>query len=333
MADPAPKARGWRARALAAAKVALALGLVAVLAAMVDAREMVRLLLSADPAWLALGLAALTVQTVLSARRWQIAAAQLDHGFALRVALREYYLSQIVNQTLPGGMLGDAGRAVRARGPAGLGNASLAVALERLAGQLGMVAIMAVGLVATVLLPGGLTPPGWIAAVVAMISAGLLATGLVLGLSKALPGRAGRGVAAALQAARRAILAPEVLAQHVALSLATAACNLVAFAACARAIGAALPPGAVTVLVPLVLFAMLIPLTVSGWGLREGAAAALLPLAGLSGAQAMASSVAFGLVFLIAVLPGLWPLLTLQVAAPIHTRTHWQKPERTDRMH
>jgi hypothetical protein len=53
---------------------------------------------------------------------------------------------------------------------------------------------------------------------------------------------------------------------------------------------------------------MLIPLSFSGWGLREGAAAALFPVAGLTAAQGLATSVAFGLVFLIAVLPGLVPL-------------------------
>jgi hypothetical protein len=50
---------------------------------------------------------------------------------------------------------------------------------------------------------------------------------------------------------------------------------------------------------------MLIPLSISGWGFREGAAAALLPLAGATASGGLASSVAFGLTFIAAVLPGL----------------------------
>jgi glycosyltransferase 2 family protein len=62
-------------------------------------------------------------------------------------------------------------------------------------------------------------------------------------------------------------------------------------------------------LVPIILFAMLVPLSVSGWGLREGAAAALFPVAGATAAEGFATSVAFGLAFLVAVLPGAVPLL------------------------
>ncbi|MFP4274670.1 MAG: UPF0104 family protein, partial [Paracoccaceae bacterium] len=48
-----------------------------------------------------------------------------------------------------------------------------------------------------------------------------------------------------------------------------------------------------------------IPISISGWGLREGAAAALLPLAGATASDGFAASVAFGLVFTASVLPGL----------------------------
>jgi hypothetical protein len=56
--------------------------------------------------------------------------------------------------------------------------------------------------------------------------------------------------------------------------------------------------------VPLILFTMLIPISISGWGLREGAAAALLPLAGRDGQRRLAASIAFGLTFVASVLPG-----------------------------
>ena len=69
--------------------------------------------------------------------------------------------------------------------------------------------------------------------------------------------------------------------------------------------GVSLPPATALVLVPLIVFTMLMPFTVGGWGLREGAAATLLPLAGATAAQGLAASVAFGLAFLVATLPGL----------------------------
>jgi hypothetical protein len=57
-------------------------------------------------------------------------------------------------------------------------------------------------------------------------------------------------------------------------------------------------------LLPLTLAAMLIPLTIAGWGLREGAAAALWPLAGIAPEAAVAASVVFGIAALAAALPG-----------------------------
>ena len=68
--------------------------------------------------------------------------------------------------------------------------------------------------------------------------------------------------------------------------------------------GLSLPIGAILCLVPLILLTTLVPITINGWGLREGAAAALLPLVGATASASLAASVAFGLVGLIAVLPG-----------------------------
>ena len=49
---------------------------------------------------------------------------------------------------------------------------------------------------------------------------------------------------------------------------------------------------------------MLIPVTVAGWGLREGAAAVLWGAVGLAAADGVVVSVAYGLLVLIGSLPG-----------------------------
>jgi hypothetical protein len=81
--------------------------------------------------------------------------------------------------------------------------------------------------------------------------------------------------------------------------------NLLAFAASAAAVGVWLSPAAIMVILPLVLFAMLLPISIGGWGLREGAAVALFPLAGATGAEGFAASACFGVVFLLSALSGL----------------------------
>ena len=111
----------------------------------VDGPAAIALLLQADPILLALAVLALTAQTVLSALRWRLTARALGQIIPVGRALREYYLSQIVNQSLPGGVVGDAGRAVRARHEAGLKRAGQAVLFERLAGQLALFAVTMLG--------------------------------------------------------------------------------------------------------------------------------------------------------------------------------------------
>ena len=221
--------------------------------------------------------------------------------------MREYYLSQIVNQALPGGVLGDAGRALRSRQAAGLMAAGQAVVFERLAGQIALFVMTAMGFVTTFLVPGGLEWPP----VVAWGVAGLIAAGLIVPLILWALVRRGRAVRLARQASALwiALFAPQVRARQAALSLATVLCNIAGFGFCIWAVGVAMPAPAIAALVPLILLAMVIPLTISGWGLREGAAAALFPLAGVSAGDGLAASIAFGLVFLATVLPGLMLLI------------------------
>jgi hypothetical protein len=54
----------------------------------------------------------------------------------------------------------------------------------------------------------------------------------------------------------------------------------------------------------LVLLAMALPTNVAGWGPREGAAAGVFAMAGLGAAQGVATAVVYGVMVLVATLPG-----------------------------
>lgn len=293
-------------------QVAAAFGLLALLWRGADGAAALGCLAGARPGWLLAALATLTVQTVLSALRWRWTAGRLGIALDPATALREYYLAQLVNQALPGGVLGDAGRAVRARAQAGLTASGQAVLFERLAGQIALFLLFGAAVAGTWAVPGGFDWPPWLLAPVAgFLGGGLVVAGALYGFGPRPSHRLGRTLGAFL----RAVAAPEVRWRQAATSLGTALCTVGAFACCAAAVGVDLPPATTLALVPLILFTMLVPLTVSGWGLREGAAAGLLPLAGASAAEGLAASVAFGLAFLVATLPG---LLAVVLAPPVH---------------
>ena len=291
-------------------QIVVTLACLALLWRMADGATAMRHLANADPFWIGAALAALTLQTFLSALRWRLTAGQLGIALERGVAVREYYLAQIVNQVLPGGVLGDAGRAVRARGPAGLLASGQAVLFERLAGQIALLAVFGAGVTGTALVPGGFDGPAWLLPGTLFLLGGVAPALVVVRVGRRLRGL--RAVAAFAAAFTRTVAGPEVRMRQLAMSLGTALCNVAAFACCATAVDVPLAPSAALVLVPLILLAMLIPLTVSGWGLREGAAASLLPLAGATSAGGLAASVAFGLTVLLSALPG---LIALALAA------------------
>lgn len=284
-----------------ALQILIALGLMGLLWARLDGAAAAALLARADPGWLLAALVTLMGQTLLSAWRWRLTAAQLGIAIPPGRAVREYWLAQIVNQSLPGGIAGDVGRAVRSRDGAGLGRAVSAVMIERLAGQIAMITLMLAGVACVTILPGGiaLPRPVLVLTLIIAVAAGAVAAALVL-----TPRLSGLRADIA-----RALLARGVWQRQAGLSGAAAGLNLLSFDFCARATGTDLPATAVLVLVPLILATMILPVAISGWGLREGAAAALFPIIGAGSAAGLAASVAFGMMFLISTLPGLVVLL------------------------
>ncbi|UTT62140.1 lysylphosphatidylglycerol synthase transmembrane domain-containing protein [Microcella humidisoli] len=300
----APQGLGRRALVVAA-QALVTIGLLALLWQVADGADALAVLLSVNPWWIAAALAALTLHTVLAAERWRLTAGALGLPLARGHALREYYLAQLVNSTVPGGVVGDAGRAVRSREQAGLAVAAQAVVVERFAGQVALLATMALAVTITTLVPGGLEWPLWMLGLAAALTLGSLALVGVLLAARWLPGRVGPRVAELSRTAAVALVGRRSLPPQLALSAGTTACILLAFWFCTIAVGLSLPFGAIVTLVPLILLTMLVPITISGWGLREGAAAALLPLAGATASASLAASVVFGLVGLVAVLPGL----------------------------
>lgn len=300
-----------RPRLMQAFRLVVTLSILLLLWQSFDGAAAMALVLSADPLWLLGALAALTAQTVLSAMRWRLTARQLGQFFPVGHALREYYLSLLVNQSLPGGVLGDASRAVRARHAAGLKSAGQAVVFERLAGQLMLylVTVMAVGYVWITSTEPAL--PDWVLRMVGLAALAMLLAAFCLRYVLRGTTAAARQLRDWTAAFASAVLARGVLPQQAALSLGTTILNLLAFAFCAQATGTTLPVAGVMVIVPLILFTMLIPVSVSGWGLREGAAAALFPVIGATATAGFAASVAFGLMFLVSALPGV-PLLLLR---------------------
>ena len=229
-------------------------------------------------------------------------------------AIAETYRAMFLNAVLPGGVLGDVDRAVRhgrssgdvgARGPGGGHRAHrrpAGAARRGAGGDPGRA-----GLVVEIGRRVSRTPLLGLALVVVLVRAGRRAGGRRRGRRTARRARPAGGAGCSRETAadvRAGALSRGAWPLLLLLSAAALAGYLVLFLIAARMAGATAPTLALLPPLLLALMAMGLPISVGGWGPREGVAALTFWMAGLGAPLGVTTSVAYGALALIASLPG-----------------------------
>ena len=244
----------------------------------------------------------LTVLTTLCcAWRWRVVARALGVDIGLRDAVGAYYRSLFLNSVLPGGVLGDVHRAVSHGRRAGdVARGVRAVAWERLWGQVIQAVVTVIVLLS---LPSPVRPalPAVLVAVVTAAAGAAVAVRVAADWSRPRLARAARAVVADL---RHALLTPKAWPQLTVASGLVLVGHTVTFVIAARVAGCTAPLGELVALLLVVQTAAVIPLSIGGWGLREGAAAWVFAAAGLGAATGVTVSTLYAVLMLIAVAPG-----------------------------
>jgi uncharacterized membrane protein YbhN (UPF0104 family) len=264
----------------------------------------------------AAGLVGLT--TACSAWRWKIVARGLGVEMSMPAAVAAYYRAIFLNLALPGGILGDVQRGVsHGRDVSDIGRALRAVAWERSAGQLVQTLLTIVVLLA---LPSPVRP--------AMPAVAIAIVAAVVGV--VLVARARHGDArSAWQRARGALAADihdALLARRAWLGVAFASAivviaHAVIFLIAARTAGTTAPLPQMAPIALIVILAAVLP-NVGGWGPREGVTAWVFSAAGLHAQQGVATAVVYGVMVLVASLPGAALLVVASFRAnPLRRRT------------
>lgn len=242
--------------------------------------------------------------TTCAAWRWRIVARTLGVDVALPRAVGAYYRSLFLNSVLVGGVLGDVHRAVTHGRQAGdVARGLRAVAWERLSGQV-VQSLVTVLLLLT--MPSPIRPAVLLAAVViATGGAALVVIGSARGGSARLT-RAARAVSADL---RGGLLIPQVWSRLLLASLLVVVGHTATFVIAARSAGSTASLGELAALLMLVQTAMVVPLGIGGWGLREGVAAWVFGAAGLGAATGVTVAMLYAVLTFVAVAPGAGLLL------------------------
>jgi len=284
-------------RSRAVARTILGLALMLAVAARVGAEPFVRGIAAVSPATIVAALALAAVATAAASWRWRVIADRLGLALAWTPAVSAYYRSQFLNTVLPGGVIGDVDRAVaHGRGIGELAQASRAVVVERSAGQVVQLVIAGVALVS-------LGMSAYAPAVGVLMLVVVVACAAVV-------------VAARRSARIRVVIGRELTILRIALgdfptivrvgaaSTVVVGCHVATFVVACLAVGVPAPLEQVIAVALITVLAASIPLNVGGWGPREGAAAGAFAALGLGAATGIAASTAFGMLAMIAVVPG-----------------------------
>jgi uncharacterized membrane protein YbhN (UPF0104 family) len=248
--------------------------------------------------------------TVLCALRWRLVARRLGLQLTVMRAVLDYYRALFLNSVLPAGVLGDVQRAVQHGQQEGdLGRGVRAVVLERVAGQ----AVIIVAGVGVLLAVPSLGLPRDIILIVLGVVA-VLAIAFLVGKRWA---RGNAGVSRTITDIRAGLLARDAWPGIALLSAAALAGHITLFVVAAQAAGSTASLAQLVPLLVLSLLAMGLPVNIGGWGPREGVAAVVFGAAGLGAAQGLTTAVVYGVLALVASLPGAGVLI---LRAPVLRR-------------
>lgn len=285
--------RNW----LVALKLLAGAALIYLILRRVDAHQISGIMLGARPGPLALACLFIAGAVVSNAYRWRSITRCLDHGVSGRTAVIGYFESMFFNQILPTGIGGDAIRVVRAY-DAGVmaGWALVGVLIDRAFG------LLAVGVVLVFAYLVGGSPItaaplfAWLAAValVVVLGAGVAVWLGAIVRQERLP-RWTAPFVSLLQAFTRVFRSSGGMTEVLLTLMVSTVLMAASLVACARSVGVDLGFWDGLIVMQGILLAALVPISIGGWGVREGALILLFAPLGIGADQAVAISVLFGL--------------------------------------
>jgi glycosyltransferase 2 family protein len=301
-------------------KVLTAIGLMALLVWLSDPSEILRLIAGVDKLLLLIGFCAILALIPLGVSRWHLILHSRKAQIGWWTVARLVLIGQFFNQFLPSSLGGDVARgwlAVRSGVPVSTLVGSILV--DRLAGLLAALFLVVVGLPRL----SATVPPDLLWSVVVLVVGLLIGLGIAASADTLVPRRWLRGkighVAGVWHDVRAQMKSVTGLFALV-LSLAIHLITIGAIMLFAWTIGLDIGYRECLVVVPIALIASAVPISIAGWGVREGVMVVGFGLYGIDPEKALIPSLFLGFATAVAALPGgcLW--LNIRRAS-----TAWQK--------
>ncbi len=289
-----------------ALKIAVTLALFWLIARKLDFSDVVARLQSAALLGIAGSIILIFIQLALNSERWRrlqrLDGVTMPYGKSYRFYLEAMFF----NQALPGAVGGDVMRIYRARSySSGLGQAVTGVVLDRITGLIGLALLIAIGLPLLMQRTTENSAVLGFALVLAAFGAGLLAVFGIARLSETGFGGAGRVFIIRLSRLLARLLRHPGEAMTI-FPLAVATHILMVLIAYVSADALRLDFSLLDclIVVPASILIATLPISLGGWGVREGAMAAGFGLIGADAGGAVALSIVMGLQLVLVGLAG-----------------------------
>lgn len=313
--EPSAASRPAGRRWAVLVKLAVSVAVLWLLASGADWADLAARLAAADPSLLAAGLVVKALTLPLAALRWRAAGRAAGMVLSRLTAFKLQMASIFLGQVLPGAVGGDLLRGwFTWRLGQSPGAVVAAMLLDRISALVGVALLGLVGLPRL----AAVAPPAVVWSVLGIAAVLLGGTGLLLLLGRLpLPALLRRGAAGAALGTLRTMAghpaAWAALGYSVAVHLATVATTILY----ARALGLPLGWFDGLAVVPAAIVAAALPVSLGGWGVREGAMVAGFTLLALDPGAALLVSLLIGGSMVLLSLPGAvcWLLLRSEAAA------------------
>jgi hypothetical protein len=291
-------------------KLGISGGLLYLIMRTVNPGEALASLTLVPPGILALALALQLASTAVASFRWYLIMQRIGSEQPFSFFLKSYFKGTFFNQGLPTSIGGDGVRILDYATTSGSTvDGFSGVFIDRFAGLAGLLILNICALV----LSGDILPPGirYLLFTVLVLLLFFLVALFYLRRVRLFKGNRLLGVIGQLSDRYYRVYAdPPSLAMQLGLSVLIHLCAMTAIYLLGLGVGLDYSLAVYLVLVPPVILLTLLPVSLAGWGIREGAMIGFFLLVGAERSRVLSFSVLYGIIVLVHSLPGLFVFLT-----------------------
>jgi glycosyltransferase 2 family protein len=292
-------------------KAGITLGLFYVLVTRIDLNATVGLMAATDWRSVLVIVGVMVLQVIVAVFRWYRIMISKGVHISVRRSARFFWLGLFFNQLLPSSIGGDAIRGYcLVRDGQSVGRATLSVLLDRILGMAGLVVLIVLAIpYAMNLIKNPEMQWGMMSALLVVIAGFIAILFIDIFTRRFSSWRVMKGLTTLASDARQLLGSRQGLGL-VLFSVLIHILSIVVVGMLSSALSIKVDWIALTIIVPITTLLITIPLSIAGWGVREGVMVVGLGYVGIAPEEAFALSILYGLLTLVVALPGVLAWLT-----------------------